>query len=338
MAINHAICLINDMTKKQQQYEAKMQQIMKGRTFFDELSEQEQKEFARVAAASFFDPRNPNVYYRTPEEARGAAEIAQRLEAKSVEEFIQGDNAYRWTKEKLPGQIPNPESFNGKVSLGKIRGGQDYVVDFAHDHLAFTILTGSTGTGKGVLHNHIYKTLMSQNDPQHLAFVFMDMTRVDFGGWKTHLFCPVIYDSYEALTYLSSLGELSDKRASGKADNKQAIFVHIEECDMIAKNPTRFETAIEAIVRGKSNNNMYVVFSSSRPSTNVFTPKLIQLADMRIVYQLASSRDYKHVAGRDLSKEIGEVGEHTVVRGDEIKFLAPFPETYVKTIVDEYLS
>lgn len=89
-------------------------------------------------------------------------------------------------------------NMNGRLSLGKTReplvvsddellnmavrdgglhliaqeDGDDFYVDFAAEKIGLTLLTGTTGSGKGMLHYHMYRTLMDQNSPEELAFIY----------------------------------------------------------------------------------------------------------------------------------------------------------------------
>lgn len=178
---------------------------------------------------------------------------------------------------------------------------------------------------------------MDQNSPEELAFVFLDMTRHDFVYWRqTHLYCPVIVRQDEAFMMLEKLGRLSAQRANGEADASKTLFVHIEECDMVANDTARFESALEAITKHMKNNNTYLVFSTSRPAPGMFTEKILHMSDMRVLHELASLQDYMLVAGLDLRVKLAfAVGRRAVIKNGKAHVLAPFFEEYVEKIERE---
>jgi DNA segregation ATPase FtsK/SpoIIIE-like protein len=136
---------------------------------------------------------------------------------------------------------------NLNLHFGKDKNDKDIYIDLQKENLHTMFMTGSTGTGKSILHYYLYKQLMDQNTPEELGFVFMDMTRVDFILWKNpYLYQPVIITQDKAIDVLEKLANENPK--------KKNIFIHIEECDMFMLGRDRIENAWEKIQQSNYEN------------------------------------------------------------------------------------
>lgn len=203
---------------------------------------------------------------------------------------------------------------NLKLNLGRTVEKKDINIDLGKDHVHTIFLTGSTGTGKSILHNYLYKQLMEQNELRKLKFVFMDMTRVDFTGWKgPSIYWPIIVDPKKALDYLVEISE--------NPPVNQITVIHIEECDMMALDPVKFETAWQKIHEAK---NIYVVFSTSRPAQDVFTKMIKEHTDMIISCQLSSKEDSDTVLGSPGAEKLILPGEKIISINGKQTRLAPY--------------
>lgn len=208
---------------------------------------------------------------------------------------------------------------NLKVNLGIDEQGNNVDLDLGKENIHFTILVGSTGSGKSVFHYHLYKQLAENNSSEDLGFIFLDMTRTDFSGWESPFVIDRILDAEPALKKFEELGKQSNPT------NKKAIFVHIEEMDMLSESATRFEDALENILKHKRDNNIYVVFSTSRPSVDVLTPKIRSLVDLKVVFNLASKFDSKFMLGNDSAATLFQnPGQRILVFGDKRISCKPF--------------
>lgn len=224
----------------------------------------------------------------------------------------------------------------GIVLIGKIRGDEKgSVFGFSpNEYISLILLAGSTGSGKSVTHNHIYRQILQYNSPDELGFVFMDMTQVDFSNWPDprYLYHPVIKTAEEGLDAFEELGQESVRRAEGKSSASRGIVIHIDECNMVVKDKNRFEKALLNITKHKGKNNMLVVFSTSRPSPDVFTKEMLDKTDVKIVHQLDSKKDYIYVAGQDLSEDLAIRGEKAVLYKGKKSILERFPAPYVQAL------
>jgi hypothetical protein len=224
----------------------------------------------------------------------------------------------------------------GIVLLGKIRGDEKGAVFgiSPNEYISLILLAGSSGSGKSVTQNHIYRQILQYNTPDELGFVFMDMTQVDFSNWPDtrYLYRPVVKTAKEGLDAFEELGQESIRRAEGKSSASRGIVIHIEECNMVVQDKKRFEEALLNITKHKGKNNMLVVFSTSRPSPDVFTKEMLDVADVKIVHQLDSKKDYLYVAGEDLSEKLVIHGEKAVLHKSKTTILERFPAPYVQAL------
>ena len=222
----------------------------------------------------------------------------------------------------------------GILQVGKNRDKEGFFgIDLGKAELGLILLTGMTSSGKGITHFHLYSQLMGSHSPDELGFVFLDMTQVDFGRWPSdYLYRPVVHGTDNGLQALEELAEESVARDEGTRDKRRGIVIHVEECDMVVKDRDRFEQALLKLVGRKGSNNMFVVFSSSRPSPSVFTKKILAVTDLKIVHQLASEKDWLHVTGQNLMREVNKPGEKVVFYQDKMDILRSFSEAYVRAI------
>lgn len=221
---------------------------------------------------------------------------------------------------------------NFNVFTGNDLKGKKYYLDLKKENLHTIFLTGTTGSGKSIFHTSIYKQLMEQNTSDELGFVFMDMTQVDFASWYSpYLYLPIILWTDQALNALELLAKESELRAQGKSDNKRAIVIHIEECDMMALDNHRFEQAWLKIEKHKDKNNMYIVFSTSRPSTDVFTEIIRKNTDLKVVFNLSTERDSRSILGKSLAEKL-EAGQKVLVYKNEQIIINPFTNDYLETL------
>lgn len=192
---------------------------------------------------------------------------------------------------------------NLKLNFGKTKEGKNVEFDLKGDNIHTIFLTGETGTGKSILHYHLYKQLAQHNKYTELGFVFMDMIRVEFGKWKgPYLHTPVIFEPKEALDYLVKI--------SDNPPRDKTIIIHIEECDMMMQTePGKIEKAWKKIQESK---NIYIIFSTSRPSSDVFTPALKKHTDMVISYHVPSEDDSIRIIDKPGAEKLAVPGEKII--------------------------
>lgn len=168
---------------------------------------------------------------------------------------------------------------NLNLYLGKNFLGDDVYLDLEKKNLHFTLLAGMTGSGKSIFHNNLYKQLSEQNTPQDLGFIFLDMTKVNFIDWKSPyvLLPPTAGD--EAMDVLEKLAKKSISKT---------LFIHIEECDLFWQFPERIK---RTLIKLLENDNVYIVYSTSRPGEKEIPDWLKVIIDLKVVFTLASHDD-----------------------------------------------
>lgn len=161
-------------------------------------------------------------------------------------------------------------------------------INLEFDNYKTILVTGETGTGKSCLVEEIYSQLKLNFTPKELGFLFFDMTRVEFSDWKAdpYLIASIIYKPKEAF-------EAFERALNGHGKDKLTV-IHIEECDMVIEAQERFEQLWN---QASKNENVLVVFSTSRPATNVLTNHILEDADLKIVFKLSTAEQSKRVLG-----------------------------------------
>ena len=208
---------------------------------------------------------------------------------------------------------------NLKVNLGKDINNNDFNVDLEKEDIHFIILVGTSGFGKSVFHYNLYKQLIDQNKPEELGFIFFDMTMVDFAGWKSPY--VITFIAGDGVKALKKFEEISKK------ESVKRLIIHIEEMTMLEVSTARFEKALSDTL--KNNPNAFVVCSTSRPSNDVLTPKIRSLADLLVVFNLASSEDSKFL-GAEGAENFTIPGQHMLILKNEKITCKPLSESDVK--------
>ncbi len=173
---------------------------------------------------------------------------------------------------------------NLNISIGKALDSEEEIfLDFRKDNINTTVFSGPTGSGKSTFHHSITKQIIKNNTPKEVSFVFMDFKRVEYREYKdsAYLMHPIIYDPKEAKVVLKELIHESEQRYKGINDSQKAIVVHIEECDIVYFAPGLLGEVWKAIEEQSERNNMYMLFSSSKPSADVFTPELLNHSSLK---------------------------------------------------------
>ena len=214
-------------------------------------------------------------------------------------------------------------NMNLKVNLGKTTDNQEYLIDFDDQNINLTLIVGSSGTGKSVLGYHIYKQLVDQNNPDEITFVLIDNVHLEFTQWNQqspYLYCPVITNQETAFQTLESLvGKLSEINSGTKH-----YFIHIEECNQFAYDQERIQKILNSLLESKANNKIHIIFSTSRPSKEIFADWLLELADLKIIFHLPTSEDYRTITGQDLADNFTDTsGEKIVILNNDTIFLQP---------------
>lgn len=102
---------------------------------------------------------------------------------------------------------------------------------------------------------------------------------------------------------MEQLASLAKKRAEDGI-TQPLIFIYIEECDLAAQFPTRFQEAVKTINRYAKAANMKLIFSTSRPSPDIIPEDLRDSFDLILSGKLASETDSEYL-GVENGTELG---------------------------------
>lgn len=171
------------------------------------------------------------------------------------------------------------------ISLGTDSSGKAVLLDLEAEKIRNIIVSGPTGSGKSTFHHDVCKQLMAQNTPEEVGFLFFDLKRIEYGGYarSEYLAAPIIYDLEQAIATLESLAGIGPNLELVRSAEGKTLVVHIEECDLVLAYPARFEAAWMRLAQEQEQPGVYVLYSSSRCTTDVFSPSMIRASDMRIV-------------------------------------------------------
>lgn len=199
------------------------------------------------------------------------------------------------------------------IYFGKKDSGEDLYLDLEKEGIRFVSLLGGTCSGKSVFHDNLYKELSEKHSPAEIGFIFMDMTRVDFTQWNSeYLIMPTIVDTESALAVLEKL-----------KDENRAIFVHIEECNMVYHDRVRFEKGLDNII--KNNKNIYVIYSTSRIDPRYLGDWMEKYVDLKVVFKTATKKDSEFLLGNDTAFNFKDPGERILAFNDKQIKLVPYP-------------
>lgn len=162
---------------------------------------------------------------------------------------------------------------------------------------ASLLLVGQSGTGKSVLEDKYIERLLKAYTPDKLQFVLLDMTAIDFSQLRdenaAYILEDVRVDADKGLDVLQQTVEKAEERAAAN-DNEPLIVVCIEECDMAMVDYERFNDLLTRLNGIASEANMKVIFSTSRPSPQVLSEKLIASFDLILAGKLTDT-DYAYL-------------------------------------------
>lgn len=221
---------------------------------------------------------------------------------------------------------------NLQVSLGKDSNNEECWVDFVMQNINFTLLVGQSGAGKSVLGYHVYRQLTEQNTPEEITFILIDNVALEFTEWNQqspYLYCPVITNQEIAFQTLEDLvAKLSEINSGTKH-----YFIHIEECNQFAYGQDRIQKILNSLLESKTDNKIHIIFSTSRPSPDIFTPELLQLMDLEVIFQLPTAENYQNISERKLTDNFpAATGEKIIILDNQVFKVLPLSTDEVATV------
>ena len=170
--------------------------------------------------------------------------------------------------------------------VGQDVSGETILADLAiNRHI---LIAGQTGSGKSTLLYTILASLLTRNTPDTLKLILIDPKRVEFLPFnKTpHLQMPIITDSEESKEAFDWLIEESVRReqllVGGGATSidqltpkpPRTVIVCDELSDLMMTCPKNIESTVGKVSNSPYDLGIHFIFSTSRPSANVFTDSL----------------------------------------------------------------
>lgn len=214
-------------------------------------------------------------------------------------------------KELLESKDFSERTHNMHIALGKDVAGKVWFADLLK--MPHLLVAGSTGSGKTVCINTIILSLLYQNSPEMLRFIFVDPKRVELTLYNgiPHLLTPVITDAAKTVNALKwTIGEMERRfdvlAKAGKRDilsyNKTAeeklpyiVFVIDELADLMAMAASEVESGIIRIAQMARAVGIHLIVATQRPSVEVITGLMKANIPARIAFSVASLVDSRTI-------------------------------------------
>jgi len=214
-------------------------------------------------------------------------------------------------KELLESKEFSERPHNMHIALGKDVAGKVWFADLLK--MPHLLIAGSTGSGKTVCINTVILSLLYQNSPETLRFIFVDPKRVELTLYNgiPHLLTPVITDAAKTVNALKwAIGEMERRfdvlAKAGRRDiqsyNKFAeeklpyiVFVIDELADLMAMAASEVEAGIIRIAQMARAVGIHLIVATQRPSVEVITGLMKANIPARIAFSVASLIDSRTI-------------------------------------------
>lgn len=220
---------------------------------------------------------------------------------------------------------------NLTMVLGQDVSGQYIYADLAR--MPHLLIAGTTRSGKSVCINTIILSLLYQNSPEDLKFIFVDPKRVELSLYKgiPHLKTDVIVDNHKVVNALKwAVGEMERRlkvlEAAGSRDinsyreklqrgeKKRVIdpetsevreeelsplpyivIVIDEMADLMAAHGKEVDASIIRLASKSRAAGIHLIFATQRPEVNVITGLIKANMPARISFKLKSNVDSRTI-------------------------------------------
>ncbi|MBD3248271.1 hypothetical protein GF382_03195, partial [Candidatus Falkowbacteria bacterium] len=200
---------------------------------------------------------------------------------------------------------------NLTVALGKDVAGRVWSYDIGK--MPHLLVAGATGSGKSVCLNAIILSLLYQNDPENLRFIFVDPKRVELTVYDgiPHLLTPVITNVSKTVNALRwCLNEMDrrfellaqHKKRNIEAYNKTAkekmpyiVFIIDELADLMVAAAKDIESSVIRLTQMARAVGIHLILATQRPSVDVITGLIKANTPARIAFSVASAIDSKTI-------------------------------------------
>jgi len=247
------------------------------------------------------------------------------------------------TQVRLRDLISNPDFQNSASNLTFVLGrdvsGKPLYTDLAK--MPHLLVAGSTGTGKTIFLNSLILSLLYQNGPGILRFIFIDPKRVEFPVYNgiPHLLTPVIFDAQKtvnALKWLISEMErrfdvLSAEKARDVASYNEIvlgnngevmpyiILIIDELADLMSSRGREVEAGIVRLAQMSRAVGIHLVVATQRPSVEVITGLIKANITSRVTFQVASQVDSRTVLDMAGAEKLLGLGDMLFVSAEIAK-------------------
>ncbi len=214
-------------------------------------------------------------------------------------------------KELLESKEFTERPHNMHIALGKDVAGKVWFADLLK--MPHLLIAGATNSGKTVCINTVILSLLYQNSPENLRFIFVDPKRVELTMYNgiPHLLTPVITDAAKTVNALKwTIGEMERRfdvlAKAGRRDiqsyNKLAeeklpyiVFVIDELADLMATAASEVEAGIIRIAQMARAVGIHLIVATQRPSVEVITGLMKANIPARIAFSVASLVDSRTI-------------------------------------------
>jgi len=214
-------------------------------------------------------------------------------------------------REVLSSDLFTSRKSDTTIALGKDVAGKVWTADVCK--MPHLLVAGATGSGKSVMLNAIIVSLLYQNNPDDLRFIFVDPKRVELTVYNgiPHLLTPVITEVGKTVNALKWCLNEMDRRfklleQAGKRDiagfnqaNQQKlpyiVFVIDELADLMLLAGKDVEAGIVRLAQMARAVGIHLILATQRPSVNVITGTIKANMPARIAFAVASSIDSRTI-------------------------------------------
>ncbi len=217
------------------------------------------------------------------------------------------------------------------IVLGQDVSGKSMYADLGR--MPHLLIAGTTRSGKSVCINTIILSLLYQNSPEDLKFIFVDPKRVELSLYKgiPHLKTDVIVDNHKVVNALKwavsemerrykvlesagsrDLGSYREKVLRGEkkrtvdpetnevreealAPIPQIVIVIDEMADLMVAHGKEVEAAIIRLAQMARAVGIHLILATQRPEVNVITGLIKANMPARISFQLKSQIDSRTI-------------------------------------------
>ena len=200
---------------------------------------------------------------------------------------------------------------NMTIAVGKDVAGHIWLADLTR--MPHLLVAGATNSGKTVMLNSIIISLLYQNSPDDLKFIFVDPKRVELPLYNDlpHLLTPVITNTQKAINALKwAIAEMERRfdvmsqarRRDIQSYNQDAeerlpyIVIVIDElADLMVTAPQEIETCVIRLAQMARATGIHLVLATQRPSVDIITGLIKANITSRIAFSVASMTDSRTI-------------------------------------------